>query len=516
MDECPTATTNGARGVAEGLAPKLAERREAARQSIVEAQARLQRIQAELARAAAEWHGQQAALEDRQRRAAEELADRQARLDEAELLRQREAADVSERQSEQAATLAERAALLNQREAELSEQLRGLATRDSALAEREGAYQERETELRSRLESRGQLDADLSRREAQLEEREAQLEQRAADLQRQQSELETQRRAASTARDAADNRLTEEVAELRRQLEQLAAERQQDEARFAAQQQAAREAAEQASLEIARLKSEAEGEVKQLAQKAAAAEAEARRLVDRVSAAEAETARLQEQSAKAPIVDETRVSDLEKRLQMAIDELRNERQRAAEMQKQLADVRVQAAHAGAGGAMDWEAQKRKLLQSLEEDSDAMADHEERLSIEETIRVTSRVVDEKEREIVELRQLLEQQSSNFGSVAVGAAALSDLVDNDELLQQERKKLADLQEEWQVKLRQAEIELSLERAKLGRERVELEERLRVVEQAEATRSRSPEAPPASGKKSSGGGRWLTRLGLRDGDG
>jgi len=124
-----------------------------------------------------------------------------------------------------------------------------------------------------------------------------------------------------------------------------------------------------------------------------------------------------------------------------------------------------------------------------------------------LRATDQAIAAKDREIAELRQLLQDQSKNLGTVAVGAAALGQMLDNDAIIREERENLRKLQEEWREKLRQAEIEIAVERAKLARQRAELEERLR-------------ELPP---KPESGGpsekaekparGRWLARLGLAD---
>ena len=62
------------------------------------------------------------------------------------------------------------------------------------------------------------------------------------------------------------------------------------------------------------------------------------------------------------------------------------------------------------------------------------------------------------------------------MAVGASAIAELLNTDELIRVERENLTRLQEELQQKLRQAEIEVSLERARLSRERVAMEDRLR----------------------------------------
>ncbi len=84
---------------------------------------------------------------------------------------------------------------------------------------------------------------------------------------------------------------------------------------------------------------------------------------------------------------------------------------------------------------------------------------------------------KDREIAEMKMLLSQQSDSIDSIAVGATAVAAVIDKDELICQERAKLAELQEEWKSKLRQAEIDISLERAKITRDRAEIEDKLAV---------------------------------------
>ena len=97
--------------------------------------------------------------------------------------------------------------------------------------------------------------------------------------------------------------------------------------------------------------------------------------------------------------------------------------------------------------------------------------------------------------------------------MGAAALGQILDQDEIVQQERESLKRLQAEWEEKLRQAEIDISVERAKLARQRAEVEERLRSLEekggatQSEPSDSAEPQKPAR--------GRWLSRLGLKDSD-
>jgi len=72
---------------------------------------------------------------------------------------------------------------------------------------------------------------------------------------------------------------------------------------------------------------------------------------------------------------------------------------------------------------------------------------------------------------------------------------------------------LQTEWEGKMRTAEVEISVERAKLARERSDLEEKLRVLEERSATMGAQTPAANAAAKEPKRG-RWLERLGLKDG--
>ena len=127
-----------------------------------------------------------------------------------------------------------------------------------------------------------------------------------------------------------------------------------------------------------------------------------------------------------------------------------------------------------------------------------------------------IVAERDREIEELKQLLHSQSEVHSSVAVGAAALGEIFDKDAVIQEEREKLCQLQSEWKEKLRQAELELSVERAKVARERTKLDEQRRALDERAA--NAGSEADPtstAAREKEPRRGRWLARLGLKDGE-
>ncbi len=97
---------------------------------------------------------------------------------------------------------------------------------------------------------------------------------------------------------------------------------------------------------------------------------------------------------------------------------------------------------------------------------------------------------------------------MGNMAVGAAAIGAMLESDDIVQQERERLTQLEAEMNDKLRQAEIDISRERAKLARDRVEIDELRR---QLEIERSRPLSDRRSAGRKTPGGN-WLARLGLK----
>lgn len=177
-------------------------------------------------------------------------------------------------------------------------------------------------------------------------------------------------------------------------------------------------------------------------------------------------------------------------------------------------------HLGQEG-LSWEERKRLLLQQLDAEQsqeDSPESQAKRVEVEEILRTTDAELDRRDREIAELRSLLQQQSDAREGMAVGAAAVAQLIESDELVQQEREKLRTIQRSWDEKLRQAEIELSMERAKLARERLHLEEQKQQLEQelqlasAAAAAAREPDAigaKPGDARNR----KWLSRLGLKD---
>ena len=220
------------------------------------------------------------------------------------------------------------------------------------------------------------------------------------------------------------------------------------------------------------------------------------------------------QRAKESAVDESdagaagELAVLRGKYDMAMTDIRELRKRNAELETKAA----RAMEAAPIEAQDWESQKRRMLAALEaeETSENIGSErrDERLTIEGTIQITDDMISEKEREIADLKRLLDEQSQNLGHIAVGAAAIGQILDNDEVVQQERQRLQQRETDLLERLRLSEIELSRERAQIARHRVELDEQRR---QIDLDRSKMTPRDEAVARKG-GSGNWLARLGLK----
>lgn len=203
------------------------------------------------------------------------------------------------------------------------------------------------------------------------------------------------------------------------------------------------------------------------------------------------------------------------------EDLRELRVQNAELQNLVNRLRAEGQPSPAGATLDWEAEKRRILAALEQEdagTPEFAAYQDAIQkiVERTDRILGdkdRLLVEKDHEIAELKTLLENQSTSVGQMAVGAAALGEMFDGDALICEQRENLKQLQEDVQKKLREAEVEISLERAKIARERSQFEERLRrFEEQAGIAAVGSLEDAV---KNPSPRNRWLSRLGLKEED-
>jgi len=235
-------------------------------------------------------------------------------------------------------------------------------------------------------------------------------------------------------------------------------------------------------------------------------------LRDRLTEAESKLADGPHTSA----VDPQQYDDLRRRFEMAVEDVRELKAKNAELEQQRQSGSGAPAGPPAdepGGHLDWEAQKRRLMAQLEDfDDDDEDDARDRLTIEGAIRITDQVVAEKEQQIDELRSQLDRHS-----VAPDPSqAVAETLNADEVIREERENLRRLQQDWQEKLRKAEIEISVERAKLARERTAMEEQIQSYKaQIEQLSAADSSSAASDGSKTSGRGNWLARLGLTGDD-
>ena len=218
--------------------------------------------------------------------------------------------------------------------------------------------------------------------------------------------------------------------------------------------------------------------------------------------------------------DTTEIDDLQRRFEMAIEDVRELKRRNAELEEALAEIQ---AVGGQGGAVpngqNWAATKNSLMSLLTKDghSEAAFDADDRLTVEGTIRITDEIVGQRDQEITELRKLLSQKTVSPAEASNSVTANEELLAQDEIIRLERERLAALNQEWREKLRQAEVDLSVQRAGLARERAELQEKIRVIEaEREQLASQQNGNQPAPGSKpKKPARRWMERMGLKEQD-
>jgi hypothetical protein len=109
----------------------------------------------------------------------------------------------------------------------------------------------------------------------------------------------------------------------------------------------------------------------------------------------------------------------------------------------------------------------------------------------------------------------QQSFITEVAAADPDAISQVLDQDEVIRTERERLQKLQDEWREKLREMEVQTSLDRAKLARERNEMLARIQALELKLAKHGIDFDLTESTSGKEFGKGRWRAALGIRDTD-
>ena len=211
---------------------------------------------------------------------------------------------------------------------------------------------------------------------------------------------------------------------------------------------------------------------------------------------------------------EQQMSDLQRRFELAVEDLREFKTKCAKLETQLAAASTRSPGHSVRqdtGGMDWESQKQRMLASLADDGDDRTDsarQEERVKIKGTIEITDAIVAEKDRRIAELMATAETaRNKPADDEEARSQELSDLIDTDEVIVEHRRRGQQLEREAEDKLRAAELELSIERAKMARQKAELEE-LRSNLESERQLYEASGGPPAPGTPRR---RWLSKLGI-----
>ena len=220
---------------------------------------------------------------------------------------------------------------------------------------------------------------------------------------------------------------------------------------------------------------------------------------------------LEQQPAASIDADvEQQLADLQRRFELAVEDVRDLKTKNAKLESQLV-----ASKAGSptpkldAGGMDWESQKRRMLAALEGDDDSEPERQqERVTIEATIEMTDAVVAEKDRQIAQLTAELEAaRSLPVEDNEDRTRKISELIDADEIIAEHRKLSHQHEREMEAKLRAAELELSVERAKMARQKAELEElRDNLESQRQLYESTGTIPPPGAPRR-----RWLSKLGI-----
>lgn len=182
---------------------------------------------------------------------------------------------------------------------------------------------------------------------------------------------------------------------------------------------------------------------------------------------------------------------------------------AAKLAQQLANTLTAGSPFGNGSVeqLSWEERKILILKQLEGDSVVSSQsipHRDKVEIHEIIETSQLEITRRDAQIEELREIIRTQSDARNGVAIGAAGVAQLIDSDPIVQEERQKLRAIQQEWESKLRQAEIELSLERAKIARERMAMEKQKEQLTQVVPNQEPNERIVER---------RWLKILGLKE---
>jgi chromosome segregation ATPase len=210
--------------------------------------------------------------------------------------------------------------------------------------------------------------------------------------------------------------------------------------------------------------------------------------------------------------------DLEHRIRLLENALQSSEQTTDELAEENRQLRHQisalstaagrkAPTATSSDNLSWDERKKLLMQELDGETSSVVNDDISIAdpdaLAHLIQSSQIEIERRDREIEELKKLLTTQSNTISEGVNLEAERSKVLDADEIIQQERSRLQTIQSELDEKLRKAEIDLSLERARLARDRQLVEERQQALKNQIAE---SDTNTPGVKKRN-----WLASLGL-----
>ena len=461
-----------------------------------------------------------------------------------------------------AADSVERTELLEQlqktiaeKEAEVEEVLEQLATQslafDALIAERDEELEqvlelgEEESQQRESLEQeKGSLEQELAASQQALEDLQAQengessqarkelteiqeqfqqLDERFSTLQEehksQQTELEEARQASEASQQQSEETATS-LLEAEQQVAELSQSQQENE-KSAEQLKQLDRKFELALADVHKLKRENAELHEELLSRPEADDQESPELVSLRAERDALSERVLEfENAPAPTAsddDQQALDDLQRRFELAVDDVRQLKQENADMQQRLEAAPAASPASSDDEPQDWQAQRARLMATLDAEDQGLVDEvrsEERATIEGTISITDRVVAEKdamltewEAEVADLQSKLKKRPEGQDVEALREQITAAIFGEEEAVQAECARLRQQQEQLDEKLREAELEISVRRATLAREEVALEEKIAALPSEDSEAEKTSTGKPRR--------RWLSALGIGDED-
>ncbi len=159
---------------------------------------------------------------------------------------------------------------------------------------------------------------------------------------------------------------------------------------------------------------------------------------------------------------ENELSDLRRRFEMAVEDVRKLRKANEQLERKV----QRTSKSAKDEPISWDDRKQQLQsQAAGNDNPSLA--KDMATLNDAVRMTDEIVAQKDQQIVELMSKLQRLQD---AVEQAAQEKIDQADADKAVAQsaEQERLRKLQEEWREKLRGAEVEIAVQRAENARRR------------------------------------------------